>query len=88
MSRIQVDIEGIVLSGIPLGAAQSRRLAVLTQMALERLLRQHGLAQPLDSGEEAPKKMPREMKMSDPANQSRLAEELAEVLYRTLDRKA
>jgi hypothetical protein len=87
MSRIQVDIEGIVLSGIPLGAAQSRRLAVLTQMALERLLRQRGLAQPLWSGEEAPKKT-REMKVSDPANESRLAEELAEVLYRTLDRKA
>ena len=87
MSRIQVDIEGIVLSGIPLGAAQSRRLAVLTQMALERLLRQRGLAQPFESGEEAPKKA-REMKVSDPANESRLAEELAEILYRTLDRKA
>jgi hypothetical protein len=86
MSRIQVDIEGIVLSGIPLGAAQSRRLAVLTQIALERLLRQRGLAQPLESGEEAPKKT-REMKVSAEANESQLAEELAEVLYRTLDRK-
>ena len=86
MRRIEVDIEGIVLSGIPMGAAQSSRLAALTHVALERLLRQRGLAQPLQSGEEMPKKTP-EIKVSSQANESHLAEELAEVLYRTLDRK-
>jgi hypothetical protein len=87
MSRILVDIERIVLSGIPLEAAQSRRLAVLTQIALERLLRHRGLAQPFEGGAEAPKKT-REMKVSAEANESQIAQELAEVLYRTLDRKA
>jgi hypothetical protein len=88
MSRIQVDIEGIVLSGIPLGTAQARRLAALTQAALERLLRQRGLAQPEQRWEEATgKKMP-QINVPADGNESHLADELAEALYRTLDRKA
>jgi hypothetical protein len=90
MDHFYVDIEALVLDGVPLHAVDGRRLAHLTEIALTRLLQQRGISA-LDAGqrEAAPDaRDPRPMKMSAPAgaNDARWAEELALVLYRAMDR--
>ena len=46
MRPVWIEIESLVLDGIPLDPARGRRLSALTQAALERLLRLHGIAGP------------------------------------------
>lgn len=90
MSHLYVDIEALVLDGVPLHSVDGRRLAHLTEMALTRLLQQRGLTA-FDAGHQAlaaDAPNPRPMKMNAPAwaNEVRWAEELALVLYRAIDR--
>ena len=69
MSRLWIDIERIVLDGVALDPAKAGRLATLTQMALERLLRERPTA-----------------KGSPPAAEERWADELAQTIFRAVDR--
>jgi hypothetical protein len=90
MSHLYVDIEALVLDGVPLRQVDGRRLAHLTEIALTRLLQQRGITA-FDAGDRelAPDAHnPKPMKMNAPAgaNDARWAEELALVLYRAMDR--
>jgi hypothetical protein len=87
MSHIQIEIENLVLSGFSMGPAGGRRLAALTQTALERLVRERGIsAAPRGPGGYPPKTA--QLKQRPDTGGSSLALELAEILYRMLDRKA
>jgi hypothetical protein len=88
MSNLWVEIEALVLDGVPLNAVEGRRLAYLTEIALMRLLDQRGTTARLEVSEPGEKKNPAPSKMTVPpgANEARWAEELALVLYRAMDR--
>jgi hypothetical protein len=89
MSHLRVDIERIVLDGVSFDPAKGNRLAALTQMALERLLRERGVSARLRAGErtqeQATANRAADMK-STPTTEARWADELAEILFRTIDR--
>lgn len=90
MSHLFVDIEALVIDGVPLRSVDGRRLAHVTEIALTRLLQQRGIAA-FDAGDpalESDAPNPRSIKMRAPAgaNDARWAEELALVLYRAMDR--
>ena len=94
MSNLWVEIEALVLDGVPLDAVQGRRLAQLTEIALARLLDQRGTVTRLASlpekdgkqGEQSQSARPANMRVPAGANEARWAEELALILYRAVDR--
>jgi hypothetical protein len=89
MSHQRIDIERLVLDGVSLDPAKGRRLAALTQMALERMLRERGISAAFRAGEATPDKTQAhsaEMESSPAADEARWADELAQILYRTIDR--
>ncbi len=87
MSVFAVEIEALVLDGFDLSPGEGRRLARLTEAALARLLDQRGTASRIPAGTArgAP-----EQKIEVAANSrpERLAEQIAEALYRALDRSS
>lgn len=91
MSNLWVEIEALVLDGVPMDTVQGRRLAQLTEIALTRLLEQRGTSTRLAaSGSEQEKKADSarlaNMNLPARANEARWAEELALALYRAMDR--
>jgi hypothetical protein len=92
MSQLWVDIERLVLDGVGLDPSKGSRLAAMTQTALERLLRERGISTGLQGGDGAHEREKRsygaEMKSQPGPDEARWAEELAEVLYRAIDRMA
>ena len=90
MSNLWINIEALVLDGVPLNAAQGRRVAQMTELALARLLDQRGTLTKIASsaGKEKTDRKSRSttMQISPNANEARWAEELAMTLYRAMDR--
>ena len=91
MSNLWVEIETLVLDGVPLNEVQGRRVAQMTEIALARLLEQRGTVPQMASGDgeqerETRNPSPATMRVSANANEARWAEELALVLYRAVDR--
>jgi len=90
MSNLWINIETLVLDGVPLNAAQGRRVARLTELALARLLDQRGtvtkIASSGEKGKTDGKSKFTTMQFSSTANEARWAEELAMALYRAVDR--
>lgn len=91
MSNLWVEIESLVLDGVPLNSMQGRRLAELTEIALTRLLEQRGTStRGITGSDETDKNVqnqgPQTMHVPANANEARWAEELALSLYRTMDR--
>jgi hypothetical protein len=91
MSNLWVEIETLVLDGVPMNPVQGRRLAQMTEIVLARLLALRGTVPPLapdGSGQEkkAQNPAPATMRVPANANEARWAEELAMVLYRAMDR--
>ena len=87
MSNLWVEIETLVLDGVPLNEVQGRRVAQMTEIALARLLEQRGTVPQMASGDgEARSPSLATMRVPANANEARWAEELALVLYRAVDR--
>lgn len=88
MSNLWLEIETLVLDGVPLNAVQGRRLAELTEIALTRLLEQRGTAlRGMGSvGEKVKNPGAQTLNVPAHANEVRWAEELALSLYRALER--
>jgi hypothetical protein len=90
MSNLWVNIEVLVLDGVPLNEAQGRRVAQLTELSLARLLDQRGTVTKIASSPGKEKKDHKSksatMNISPDANEARWAEELAMTLYRAMDR--
>ena len=89
MRPVWIEIESLLLDGIPLDPARGRRLSALTQAALERLLRVRGIAGPDPAGNSgrAPQPAtPSKIEAPDGADESWWAETIARELHRTLDR--
>ena len=85
MSLFSVEIETLVLDGFDLSPSEGRRLARLTEEALQRLLDQRGAPSPL-SRPEITEALPQQMNATPDMRREQLARELAEALYRALDR--
>lgn len=87
MSRVMIDIESILLEGTGMDPAKGRRLASLTQAALERLLRDRGASTSLATRGDWSAGT-KSVRMGAPAgdSESRWAEELAAAVYRSIDR--
>ena len=88
MSNLWLEIESLVLDGVPMDAAKGRRFGRLTEMALERLLRDRGTSATLAASEpkDADAVKAGQMKLPAGANENQWAEQLALVLYRAVDR--
>jgi hypothetical protein len=88
MSNLWINIEALVLDGVPLNEAQGRRVAQLTELALARLLDQRGTVIKIaaSAGKDKQDHKSTTMKISPNANEARWAEELAMTLYRAMDR--
>lgn len=91
MSTLWMDIEALVLDGVPMDSVQGRRLAQLTEIALTRLLEQRGTSTRLVAGgdeqeKEAQSTKPATMRLPANANEARWAEEIALAVYRAMDR--
>lgn len=86
MTPLWIDIERIVLDGVPLDPAKGQRLAALTRIALERLLRERGIASEI--GEVgAPRgraSRPVNMKRPPAGDEACWADELAAALFRAI----
>ena len=88
MSNLWVEIETLVLDGVPMNSVQGRRVAQMTEIALARLLEQRGTVPQMASGDgerEARNPSPATMRVPANANEARWAEELALILYRAVD---
>jgi hypothetical protein len=85
MSLFSVEIETFVLDGFDLSPSAGRRLARLTEEALQRLLDQRGVPSP-HSRPEVKEALTQKMQATPDVKHERLAGELAEALYRALDR--
>jgi hypothetical protein len=96
MNRLWIDIERIVLEGVALDGAKANRLAALTQIALERLLRQRGTAVGQRGGataqhDDATAQTPgsrRNQPGAKTSSEERWADELAQTIYRAIDRSS
>jgi hypothetical protein len=92
MSELWVEIEQLVLDGVPLDPTKGRRLAVLTEMALERLLRERGASAAMRLGggsrEMEQPSHRAEMKSPPAADEAKWADGLAKILIRAIDRSA
>ena len=91
MNNLWVEIEALVLDGVPMDTVQGRRIAQLTEIALTRLLEQRGTSTRLtvtgsDQGKRTEHAGPTKMSLPAGANEARWAEELALALYRAMDR--
>jgi len=93
MSDLWVEIEALVLEGVPMNSVQGRRLAEQTEIALTRLLEQRGVSTGALTSEAEQHKTKNErtagsqtMHLPVNANEARWAEELALTLYRAMDR--
>jgi hypothetical protein len=91
MSNLWMEIEALVLDGVPMDFVQGRRLAQLTEIALTRLLEQRGTSTHLaasggEQEKETPGTKPATMRLPAHANEARWAEEIALVVYRAVDR--
>ncbi len=89
MRPVWIEIESLVLDGVPLDPARGRRLSALTQAALERLLRLRGIAGPdLATNSDRAKQPtgPSTIEMPASADETWWAETIARELHRTLDR--
>jgi len=89
MSALWLEIEKLVLDGVPLSSAQGRRVAQLTEISLIRLLQQRGMATRLESSEDEEKDKraaQADIHMPGNANEARWAEEIALAIYRAMDR--
>ena len=89
MNALWLEIEKLVLDGVPLSAAQGRRVAELTEISLERLLQQRGMTARLENSEEEKKEKrttQAAIHMPESANEARWAEEIALAIYRAMDR--
>jgi hypothetical protein len=85
MKPLWVEIESLVLDGIPLDPARGRRLSALTQAALERLLRIRGIAG--SNARRAPSPAaPTTIAAPAGADESWWADAIARELHRLLDR--
>jgi hypothetical protein len=94
MSNLWMEIESLVLDGVPMDSIQGRRLAQLTEVALARLLEQRGASTQVAAiGEERdgkketgpPGATPANMRLPAHANEARWAEEIALAVYRSMD---
>jgi hypothetical protein len=92
MSELWIEIEQLVLDGAAFDPAKARRVATLTEMALERLLRERGASAAMRRGGASGKtKRPdhrAEMKTPPAADEAQWADGLARTLLRTIDRSA
>ena len=91
MSNLWVEIETLVLDGVPMNPVQGRRVAQMTEIVLARLLAERGTVPRFapDSAERGKKVRnpgPATMRLPADASEARWAEELAMVLYRAMDR--
>jgi hypothetical protein len=91
MPNLWMEIESLVLDGVPVNSVQGRRLAQLTEIALARLLEQRGTTTRLAAGDDVEKKetsgpSPETMRVPENANEARWAEEIALAVYRAMDR--
>ena len=88
MSRLWVDIERIVLDGVSIDPAKGHRIAALTQASLERLLRERGVTANVRVGADTDERKTQHQgaMRSPPAADARWADELAQILYRAIDR--
>jgi hypothetical protein len=91
MSDLWVEIETLVLDGVPMSSVQGRKLARMTEIALARLLEQRGTSTRISSAGDGQEKKarnpaPSTMRVPANANEARWAEELALILYRAVDR--
>jgi hypothetical protein len=91
MSNLWMEIEALVLDGVPMDSVQGRRLAELTELALTRLLEQRGTSTRLAAGGDEQGKETRGMKpatirLPANANEAKWAEEIALVVYCAMDR--
>jgi hypothetical protein len=86
MRPLWIDIEQVVLNGVPLDPAKGQRLAALTRIALERLLRERGISNEIGDGGAPQARAPRsiDMKSAPAGDEARWADELAAALYRTI----
>ena len=92
MSQLWVEIEQLVFDGVTLDPAKVRRVAALTEAALERLLRERGISAAMQ-GDGARLELDQrnsrtEMQSPPAADEARWADALAKALYRTIDRSA
>ena len=92
MSELWIEIERLVLDGAPFDPAKGRRVAALTGMALERLLRERGASAAMRRGGgsreiEGPGHRA-EMKSPSADDEARWADGLARILLRAIDRSA
>jgi len=90
MSELWVEIEQLVLDGAAFDPAKGRRVAALTEMALERLLRERGASAAMRRGDGS-RQMERpgdraEMTSPPAADEAQWSDGLARILLRTIDR--
>lgn len=83
MSDISVDIGQVVLSGISNPPANPLRFGQMTETALQRLLEQRGLPSELGGGD-VPEVVVPDMSLPRNPSDRRIAEELAQAIYRAL----
>ena len=85
MSELWVEIEQLVFDGAAFDPAKGRRVAALTEMALERLLRERGASAAVrrDGGSRAMETISRPL-----ADEAQWADALARILVRAIDRSA
>jgi hypothetical protein len=86
MSQLWVEIEQLVFDGVPLDQRRGRRIAALTETALERLLRERGTTAAVRSARGTREFGRRDEKALPPtADEARLADQLAKALCRAID---
>jgi hypothetical protein len=92
MSQLWVEIEQLVFDGVTLDPVKGRRVAALTEAALERLLRERGISAAMRGHggrlELGQRNRRAEMQLPPAADEARWADALAKVLYLTIDRSA
>jgi hypothetical protein len=89
MNPLWIDIERIALDGVPIDPSKGRRLAALTQAALERLLRNRGISADMTVAADHSETRNSKVDMKSPpagGDEARWADELATALYRAIDR--
>ncbi len=91
MNNLWMEIETLVLDGVPMDSVQGRRIAQLTEIALTRMLEQRGASTSFAASsdehkKETPNAKPATVRLPANANEARWAEEIAQAIYRTMDR--
>lgn len=91
MTNLWMEIEALVLDGVPMHAAQGRRLKHLTEIALTQLLEQRGVTARLasldeDQINESTGALGGLMRLPAGAKEARWAEEIALAVYRAMEK--